>query len=407
MSLAVFKYIATDKDGRTTKGVLEGDSAAQIRQRLRDLGKIPLEVELSQEKKTTKSHFNFVFKHKIPGPALAMLTFQFATLINAGLPIEEALLNLSEQSEKNYMKSILLGVHAKIVEGHSLATALGEYPRTFSGLYRSSVAAGERSGQLGNVLQRLADYLERQQAVQAKIQNALVYPAILTLVSISVVTFLLAYVVPKIVNVFITTNQALPTVTLVLLAISSFVNSYGWIIGLVFLLFIIMMKRLLRQDAFKSSFQTFLLKIPVLGHTMREINTARFARTFGILFAASVPVLEAMQAANSVVKLLPMRSAIDIAINKVREGEQINKALQDTGFFSLLTVRLVGAGEMTGRLESMLEKSADYQERVVAQKIDIALALFEPGMILVMGMIVLFIVLAIMLPIFEINQFVG
>lgn len=405
--MAVFKYIATDKDGRTTKGVLEGDSATQIRQRLRDLGKIPLEIELSHEKKTPKGHFNFVIKQKISAPALAMLTFQFATLINAGLPIEEALLNLAEQSEKNYIKGILLGVHAKIVEGHSIATALGEYPRTFSGLYRASVAAGERSGQLGNVLQRLADYLERQQAVQAKIQNALVYPAVLTLVSISVVTFLLAYVVPKIVNVFVNTNQALPTVTLVLLAVSSFVNSYGWIIGIAIIVFIIVMKRLLRQDEFKAKVQLFLLKIPVFGHTLREINTARFARTFGILFAASVPVLEAMQAANSVVKLLPMRKAIDAAINRVREGEQINRALQDTGYFSLLTVRLVGAGEMTGKLEAMLEKSADYQERVVAQKIDIALALFEPGMILVMGMIVLFIVLAIMLPIFEINQFIG
>lgn len=405
--MAVFKYIATDKDGRTTKGVLEGDSATQVRQRLRDLGKIPLEVELSHEKKTPKGHFNFVFKQKISAPALAMLTFQFATLINAGLPIEEALLNLAEQSEKNYIKGILLGVHAKIVEGHSIATALGEYPRTFSGLYRASVAAGERSGQLGNVLQRLADYLERQQAVQAKIQNALVYPAVLTLVSISVVTFLLAYVVPKIVNVFVNTNQALPTVTLVLLSVSSFVNSYGWIIGIAIVLFIIVMKRLLREDEFKAKVQLLLLKIPVFGHTLREINTARFARTFGILFAASVPVLEAMQAANSVVKLLPMRKAIDAAINRVREGEQINRALQHTGYFSLLTVRLVGAGEMTGKLEAMLEKSADYQERVVAQKIDIALALFEPGMILVMGMIVLFIVLAIMLPIFEINQFIG
>lgn len=406
--MAVFKYVATDQQGRTTKGVLEGDSAAQIRQQLRDLGKIPIEVALSHERKASKGgRFQFVIKQKIPAPALAMLTFQFATLINAGLPIEESLLNLAEQSEKSYIKAILLGVHAKILEGHSIATGLAEYPRTFSGLYRASVAAGERSGQLGNVLQRLADYLERQQAVQAKVQNALIYPAVLTFVSISVVTFLLAYVVPKIVNVFINTGQALPTITLVLLALSSFVSSYGWIVGVILIAFIIVMKRLMLRIPFKIKVQLLLLKVPVIGHTLREINTARFARTFGILFAASVPVLEAMQAANSVIKLLPMQNAIDIAINRVREGTQINRALQDTGYFSLLTVRLIAAGEMTGRLEAMLEKSADYQERVVAQKIDVALALFEPGMILVMGMIVLFIVLAIMLPIFEINQFVG
>jgi general secretion pathway protein F len=405
--LAVFKYIATDQKGNTTKGVLEGDSAAQIRQKLRDLGKIPVEVSQSQEPKANKTHFNFVLKQKIPAPALAMLTFQFATLINAGLTIEEALINLAEQSEKSYIKGIFLGVHAKIVEGHSLATALGEYPRTFPGLYRASVAAGERSGQLGNVLQSLADYLERQQAVQTKIQNAVIYPAVLTFVSISVVTFLLAYVVPKIVNVFINTGQALPTITIILLALSAFISSYGWIIATAIFVAIVIFKRLMTNEGFKTRFQKFLLRVPVIGHTLREINTARFSRTFGILFASSVPVLEAMHAANSVVKLLPMQNAIEAAINKVREGTQINRALQDTGYFSLLTVRLVAAGEMTGRLEDMLEKSADYQERVVAQKIDVALALFEPGMILLMGMIVLFIVLAIMLPIFEINQFVG
>ena len=284
--MAVFRYIATDQQGNTSKGVLEGDSATQIRQQLRDLGRIPIEVTLSQERKSSKGQFNFVFKHKIPAPALAMLTFQFATLINAGLPIEEALINLAEQSEKNYMKGILLGVHAKIVEGHSIATALGEYPRTFSNLYRASVAAGERSGQLGNVLQRLADYLERQQAVQSKIQNAVIYPAVLTVVSISVVTFLLAYVVPKIVNVFVNTGQALPTITIILLALSGFIASYGWILALGLISAIVILKRSLHNIPFKTHFQLFLLRIPVIGHTLREINTARFARTFGILFAA-------------------------------------------------------------------------------------------------------------------------
>lgn len=405
--MAVFKYIATDQQGRVNKGVLEGDSPTQIRQQLRDLGKIPIEVTLSQERKTSKSRFSFVMKQRIPAAALAMLTFQFATLIDAGLPIEEVLLNLAEQSDKSYIRAIFLGVHAKIVEGHSLATGLAEYPRTFSGLYRASVAAGERSGQLGNVLQRLADYLERQQAVQAKIQNALIYPLILTCVSISVVGFLLAYVVPKIVTVFTNTGQVLPTITLILLWLSAFIGSYGWVVALALVVILLLGRRLMSNIHYKTKMQSIMLKLPVLGHTMREINTARFARTFGILFAASVPVLEAMQAANSIVKLLPMRNAIDVAINKVREGSPINRALQDSGYFSLLSVRLIAAGEMTGRLEAMLEKSADYQEKVVAQKIDMALALFEPGMILVMGMIVLFIVLAIMLPIFEINQFVG
>ncbi|MDQ2993597.1 MAG: type II secretion system inner membrane protein GspF [Pseudomonadota bacterium] len=406
--MAVFKYVATDKAGKITRGFLEGDSASAIRQQLRDMDKTPIEVSLSEERKTTTSgaRWQMGFHRSISNTDLAMITFQFATLLNAGLPVEEALLNLAEQHEKTHVKAILLGVHAKVTEGHSLATGMAVYPRSFPSMYRASVAAGERSGQLDNVLARLSEYLERQQAVQQKIQNALVYPAILTFVSISVVSFLLAYVVPKIVTVFMNTGQALPTITIVLLAISGFVQKFGLLILFIIAATVIGVSWLLRKPVMKRRFQLLLLHLPVIGNTIREVNSARFARTFGILFAASVPVLEAMSAASSVVKLLPMQDAIGDAINKVSEGVAINRALQSTGYFSLLSVRLIAAGEMTGRLEVMLEKCSDYQERIVAQKIDLALALFEPGMILLMGMIVLFIVLAIMLPIFEINQFI-
>jgi len=406
--MAVFKYVATDVNGKITRGFLEGDSPSAIRQQLRDLNRTPIEVILSEERATTTSggRWSFGYHRKISATDLAMITFQFATLLNAGLPVEEALLNLAEQHDKSHVKAVLLGVHAKVIEGNSLAAGLAVYPRSFPSMYRASVAAGEKSGQLGNVLERLSDYLERQQEVQQKIQNALVYPCILTVVSLSVVSFLLAYVVPKIVTVFMNTGQALPTITTVLLAVSGFVQSFGWLVFLLIVATVIAVRWLMRNPVMKRRFQIILLRIPVIGHTVTEINTARFARTFGILFAASVPVLEAMNAACSVVKILPMQQAIGVAVSRVSEGVPINQALQATGYFSLLSVRLIAAGEMTGRLEAMLEKCSDYQERIVAQKIDLALALFEPGMILLMGMIVLFIVLAIMLPIFEINQFI-
>lgn len=405
--MAVYKYVATDVDGKITRGFLEGDTPSAIRQQLRDLNKTPIEVILSEERKTTTSGGRWsLYQRRISATDLAMITFQFATLLNAGLPVEEALLNLAEQHDKAHVKAVLLGVHAKVIEGNSLAAGLAMYPRSFPSMYRASVAAGEKSGQLGNVLERLSVYLERQQEVQQKIQNALVYPCILTIVSLSVVSFLLAYVVPKIVTVFMNTGQALPTITTILLAVSGFMQTFGWLLFLVIVLMVVAIRWMMRKPAMKQQFQLLLLRIPVIGNTVCEINTARFARTFGILFAASVPVLEAMNAACSVVKLLPMQQAIGVAVGKVSEGVPINQALQSTGYFSLLSVRLIAAGEMTGRLEAMLEKCSDYQERIVAQKIDLALALFEPGMILLMGMIVLFIVLAIMLPIFEINQFI-
>lgn len=405
--MAVFRYVAIDAFGKETKGVLEGDSPLQIRQRLRSQQLVPLDVEQAKEKNAGKSKRINLFQRKIKSADLSLLTYQFATLLDAGLPVEEALYNMAEQADKPYLKTILLGVHAGVLEGKSLASSMDEYPGSFPQLYRASVNAGEQSGQLGNVLHRLAGYLEKQQEVQSKVQQALIYPSLLTVVALGIVVFLLTFVVPKIVSVFVNTGATLPTITILLLTISDWAHRFGWIVLLVLIGGGILFKQLLKQEQFRYGFHAVLMRLPVIGHTIKEVNCARFARTFGILFAASVPVLDAMKAANSIVKMLPMQRAIAKNIEKVREGTAINKALEDTGYFSLLSVRLIASGEMSGKLEMMLEKSAEYQERMVARKIDVALALFEPLMIMLMGSIVLFIVLAILLPIFEINQLVG
>ena len=405
--MPVYKYVGVDKYGKEQHGMLEGDSPAQIRHLLRQQDLIPLDVALTITHKQSPISSFFVFRRRLSAQDLAMITYQFSTLLNAGMPIEESLLNLAQQTEKSHIKAIILGVHGKIVEGYSLAKSLEEFPAAFSKLYCSSVAAGEKSGQLGEVLERLANYLERQQEVQQQVQQALIYPILLTVVSISIVTFLLTYVVPKIVAVFASTGQSLPTLTKILLAISAGVQHYGLLAAFIILILGYLIYQLLKRPRFKRLYHHFLLRIPVLGPTVQEVNTSRFARTFGMLFAASVPVLEAMRAANQIVKILPMHEAIDRTIKQVREGVAIHRALQETGYFSVLTIRLIASGEMSGKLETMLTKAADYQERMVSRKINITLALFEPAMIMLMGTIVLFIVLAIMLPIFEINQIIA
>lgn len=406
--MAVFKYSAVDESGKETRGILEGDSLSQIRQMLRTQGLIPIDIEQTTKEKGGKSKFSSrLFSRSINANDLTIITYQLATLLGAGLPIEEALANIAEQFDKPHVKSILYGVHGKVLEGHSFAASLEDYPSSFPQLYRASVAAGEKSGELANVLESLTYHLEKQRDVQQKVQQALVYPGLLTVVSIAIVIFLLTYVVPKIVTIFTDSGQAVPLLTQVLLNISDFVQHYGVYMAAIIIIAIIAFRQAMKRVAFQRAVHKVMLHIPIIGKTMREVNTSRFSRTFGILFAASVPVLDAMNAACSVVKIVPMREAIQKKINKVGEGEPIHKALQETGYFSLLSIRLIASGEMSGKLEQMLEKSADYQERMVSKKIDVALTLFEPAMILVMGGVVLFIVLAILLPIFELNTLVS
>lgn len=401
--MTAFQYIALNPQGKRIKGVTEGDSVRAVRQELRDKQLMPLTVEAVSEKKTVTARFSFVSR-KMSSADLSLITRQMAILLQAGLPIDEMLTAVSLQTEKQSSKEILLGVRAKVLEGYALADGMNDFPTAFPVLYRTTIAAGERTGKLGQVLDQLAEYTEKQHYIRQKIKQALVYPIMMISVSLSIVIFLLIYVVPKIIDVFNQTNQVLPLATEILINISHFVAHFGLYVLLGLIIFIFMWVRALKRKNFRKKVQAFMLKIPVIGRAIRTINGARFGRTLGILNAAAVPVLEAMQAAAGLVKPLPMYDKIEIAIAQVREGSAISVALQKTGLFAPMFIHLVASGEASGQLDTMLEKAATYLEKDVEGLIQMALTLFEPLMIIVMGGIVLYIVLAIMLPIFALDN---
>ncbi len=407
--MAAFDYVAVNSKGSKQKGVIEGDSARHVRTLLRQKQLTPLRVHEVGASHTAAAKIKHLTtsRKKMSISDLTLVTRQMATLLSAGIPIDEVLSGVSKQTEKPRVKSILIGVRSRVVEGHTLADAMDEFPNSFPLLYRTTVQSGERSGKLDLVLKKLADYTEEQHRIRQKIKQAMVYPCLMMIVSVLVVIFLLIYVVPQIVNVFDQTNQALPLVTTTLIAFSAFLKQYGLYMlgGLV--VFFVLFVRAMRRRAFKKKVHKMILRLPLIGKNIRIINCARYGRTFGILNSASVPVLEAMKAASQLITLLPMREAVEACSDKVREGASIHVALERTGYFPAMFLHLVASGENSGQLEEMLDKAAHSLEEDVEMIIQNALTLFEPVMILVMGGIVLYIVLAIMLPIFNLDQFNG
>lgn len=403
--MTAFNYTAIDAQGKQRKGLLEADNARQARQKLREQNLTPIAINAVSEK--TKVSFSFLKRRPSIGiNDLSLLTRQMATLLAAGLPVEEVLLAVSEQTEKPAIKAILLAVRARVLEGHTLATGLNDFPRAFPHLYRATVAAGEQSGHLDQILMRLADYIEKQNHIRQKIRQAMLYPSLMTVVSISIVIFLLISVVPKIAGVFTESKQSLPLLTRILLAISAAVGNYGWYILAVLLMMGYFVFRALKKPAVRNRWQLFLMRIPILGNALKEINSARFLRTFGILFAAGVPVLEAMRVAAELIQLISMRTAVETAIAQVREGGNISLALKKTRYFSPMSIHLMASGEASGQLTQMLEKAADNQDHHIELLIENTLTLFEPIMIVAMGSVVLFIVLAVLLPIFQLDVMV-
>lgn len=406
--MTAYQYTALDKKGKRVKGVLEADSPRLVREQLREKSLTPLTVDaVSGKPKTLEAKkatgFRFLRK-KVSAADLSLITRQMATLLQAGIPVDEVLTGVAEQTEKDHIRRILLGVRAKVLEGYGLARAMEEFPSAFPMLYRTTIDAGERTGKLADILNQLAEYTEKQHHIAQKLKQAMIYPIMMTVISVSIVVFLLIYVVPKIVNVFSQTNQTLPLATKVLIEVSGFIHHDGLYLVAALIVFIVFWRQALKRKTFRKTVNLWMLKTPVMGKVIRTINCARFGRTFGILTAASVPVLDAMKSAVALVKPIPMREKIEGAIAQVREGTSIHFALQKTGYFAPMFVHLVASGEASGQLDKLLEKAAGYLESDVEGLIDTALTLFEPLMIIVMGGIVLYIVLAIMLPIFALDQ---
>lgn len=411
--MAAYEYLVLDERGREKKGVLEADTARLARQQLRQQNLTPLEVTETSGRSSGKgkdgksaSATTPTFRGGIKTNDLALLTRQIATLSAAGTPLEESLSAVSRQTEKPRIKSLLLSVRAKVMEGHTFASALADYPKVFPEIYQATVSAGEQSGHLDAVLERLADYTEERQAANATIKKALIYPSVLIVASILIVGFLLAYVVPQVVQVFEGMNQELPALTTAMLATSAFVREWGLLIAGIVIVVVIGFQRAMRSEGFKTRVHAFLLKLPLFKRLIRGFNTAQFARTLSILAASGVPVLEALDIGSQVITNRPMRKAVNTAAAQVREGSTLSSALERTGYFPPMLLHLIGSGESSGQLDTMLEKAATHQDRELNSLMAVFLGLFEPVVILIMGGVVLTIVLGILLPIFEMNQLV-
>ena len=403
--MGAFEYKALDASGKETKGILEGDTSRHIRQMLRDKGCMPLSVEEVHEREDKKQR-QFSFMRGVSATDLSLLTRQLSTLVGSGIPIEEALRAVSEQTETPRLKGMMMGIRSRVLEGRSLAAALGDYPHVFNELFRSTVEAGEQSGNINIVLDRMADYTEGRQALQQKMMMSLLYPVLISIVAIVVVILLLTYVVPQVVEMFDHIDQELPLLTQGLIAFSDFLQAWGIYLAILIFAAISVFQLMLRGESFKRQFHRFLLRLPLIGKLTRGLNTARFARTLSILAASGVPVLDAMRIAAQVLVNIPMRDGVMEAAKKVREGSSISKALHAAGYFPPMIIHLIASGEASGNLEDMLERSAENQEREMETLLSAIMGLFEPLMILFMGGTVLVIVLAIMMPILDMNQLV-
>ena len=403
--MGAYEFVALDKSGKESKGLIEGDTPKHVRQLLRERNMFPVRVtEVAQRE--AKRQTTFSLRRGLSPGELALITRQMASLSQSGLPLEEVLLAVSQQNDHPRTKSILLGVRSKVMEGHSLADGLGDFPQAFPELYRATVAAGEQSGHLDVVLERLADYTEARQELRQRVTNAMIYPAALIVMALGIISFMLATVVPRIVNVFENTAAELPGLTRGLIATSDFLrNNWLWLIiviaaagwGLWWLL---------QKEGPRRRYHAMLLRMPIAGRLTRGINTARFTRTFSILAGSGVPVLEAMRISAEVIENLPMRDAVNEATLRVREGAGISRSLAASKLFPPMMIHLISSGEAGGRLEEMLSRSAPGQEREVDGLIAALLGILQPLLIVVMGAIVMVIVLAILLPIFEINNLI-
>jgi general secretion pathway protein F len=404
--MAAFEYLALDAHGRQQKGMIEADSPRQARQLLREKQLTPLELKQTRGREQ-KSSGTLGFAQGLGARDLAMLTRQLATLVQAALPIEEALRAAAAQSTTAKIKSMLLAIRGRVLEGHSLAASLKEYPSAFPELYRATVAAGEHAGHLGLVLDQLADYTEQRQQSRQKIQLALLYPLILMVASLTIVSFLLGYVVPDVVKVFVNTGQALPALTRGLIATSSVVKDWGWLMALLLVGAVLGIRYALRDEALQRRWDAGLLRIPLLGKLSRATNTARFASTLAILSRSGVPLVEALAIAAAVIANLRIRDKVMVAAQMVREGSSLTRALEASDEFPPMMLHMIASGEKSGELDQMLARTARNQENDLAAQVALLVGLFEPFMLVFMGAVVLVIVLAILLPILSLNQLVG
>ena len=398
--MAAFRWEAVDAQGRVTQGVLQADSARAARDQLRAEGLTPTAVA------ATAGRTDALQSTRLPAPLVTLTTRQLATLVQSGMPLDQALTAVAEQADDARAAQIMAAVRTQLASGEALPAALARYPRTFTPLYRGLVGAGAETGRLADVLARLADYLEAREALRQKIVLALIYPAIVTVIAFAVIAILLAYVVPQVVSVYQQSRQTLPWLTQALIATSAFFRATGWLwLGL---LVVAAGAFLLgnRSASFRARWHAWLLRVPVAGKLARSLDSARFASTLAILVGSGAPLLRSLDAASEVVRMLPLSRAAQAAAALVREGVTLSRALKEQAEFPPVLIHLVANGESSGRLGAMLERAAEELERDAERRLGWLAALLQPALIVVMGAIVLVLVLAVMLPIVSMNQLI-
>jgi len=403
--MAAFEYLALNDRGRETRGSIEGDSARHVRQLLRERGLSVLEVNPvagqrsigggSPEQRAT-----------LPIAELVVITRQLATLARAGLPIDEVIGTVAEQTERPRTRRVLLGVRSRVVEGMALSTALATYPRVFEPFFRATVAAGEQSGRLADVLERLADHVENSQGLRQKLVLSLVYPALVLVVAVMVIGVMMIYVIPEVVRVFAGIGQELPWFTRALITTSEYVQVLALPVLVLGFIAVLVGTALLRVPAMRLAADRLLLALPLVGRFAKRLNSARFVRTLAILTASAVPLLDGVRLSAEVVPNLALRRALDRVTRLIREGGTLRAGLKETGYFAPMTLNLIASGESGGRLEDMLDRAAGQQEREIALSLAVLVGLIEPLMIVLLGGVILGIVVAILLPIFELNTLV-
>jgi general secretion pathway protein F len=405
--MGAFEYTALDAGGRSRKGVIEGDTPRHVRSLLRERQLMPVTVEEVAARESRRQRGSrFGFARGVSAADLSLMTRQLSTLVRAGLPLEEALLAVSQQTEKPRVQSILLGVRAKVVEGHTLATGLSEFPRVFPEIYRATVSAGEQSGHLDAVLERLSEYTESREQMRQNIVGAMLYPLVLTIMCFTIVSILLTYVVPKVVDVFEANHAKLPLATRVLVGVSGFLRNYGIWLLIAIAIGALLFWRAIKTRATRLRVHQAMLGLPLMGRIVRGVNTASFTRTLSILTASAVPVLDALRIASEVIINLPMRDAVTEAAARVREGAPIGRSLSNSRLFPPMTVHLISSGESSGQLQTMLDRAASNQERELEGLLAALVGLLGPLLIVGMGLFVMGIVFAMLLPIFEMNSLI-
>ena len=403
--MAAFEYQALDASGRTQKGVIEADSARHARSLLREQNLAPTKVGITSSQAVASTR-SFALQRHLGHLDRVLFTRQLATLVGASLPIEAALAAVAEQADKQHVKGLIMAIRSKVLEGYSLAVSLGDHTGSFDSLYRATVSAGEQSGFLDKVLENLADYEERQFAATRNVEMAMIYPAVLLLMAVLIISGLMVYIVPDMVNVITDTGQQLPWFTTVLIAMTGFMANYWWLLLMLAGILLALTRWLLLQPAIRLRWDRLKFDMPLVQRITRSANAARYTNTLSILTRSGVPLVEAMHIASGVVANHWLQRALTEATQRVSEGISLHMSLAQVGQMPPMLLHMVAAGEQSGTLDTMLGRVADFQQSEVERVVSTMVKLFEPLMLLLMGGVVLFIVMAILLPMLSMNQLV-